>query len=104
MKKLFIVVATGLALAACNDTSTNDNGTGGSIDSNYSAPMPDQSTSPDNTNVHPDSIRTDSTNMSPQGGDGNTSAGKAGSGGSGSGQSTNSKNSGSSKDDTNGSK
>ena len=99
MKKLFLVVATGLAIAACNDTSNNENGTGGSIDSNYSAPAPDQSTTPDNTNVHPDSIRTDSTNMSPQGGDGNTSAGK-----SGSGKSTNSKNSGSSKDDTNGSK
>ena len=103
MKKLFIVVATGLALAACNDTSNSDTGTGGSIDSNYSAPMPDASTSPennpDNTNVHPDSIRTDSSNMNPQGGDGNTSAGKAGSG-----NSTNSINSGSAKDDTNGSK
>lgn len=101
MKKLFIVVATGLTLAACNDTTTNDTGTGGSIDSNYSAPAPDATTSPDNTNVHPDSIRTDSTNMSPQGGDGNTSAGKAGTS---SGSSTNSKNSGSTKDDTNGSK
>ena len=103
MKKLFLVVATGLTLAACNDTSNNENGTGGSIDSNYSAPVPDASTSPDNTNVHPDSIRSDSTNMSPQGGDGNTSAGKSGSGSS-SGKSTNSNNSGSAKDDTNGSK
>lgn|SRR6476469_3814365 len=99
MKKLFLVVATGLALAACNDSSTNDNGTGGSIDSNYSAPAPDESASPDNTNVHPDSIRMDSSNMNPQGGDGNTSAGKAGSG-----SSTSSPNSGSSKDDTKGSK
>ena len=100
MKKLFLVVATGLALAACNDNSTDDTGTGGSIDSNYSAPMPDESTTPDNTNVHPDSIRTDSSNMNPQGGDGNTSAGKAGAG-----SSTSSKNSGAAKDDdTNGSK
>ena|SRR6476620_761277 len=99
MKKLFIVVATGLAFAACNDNSANDTGTGGSIDSNYSAPMPDQTASPDNTNVHPDSVRTDSSNMNPQGGDGNTSAGK-----SGSGSSTSSKNSGAAKDDTNGSK
>jgi hypothetical protein len=98
MKKLFLVVATGLALAACNDSSTDSTGTGGSIDSNYSAPMPDQSTAPDN--VHPDSIRTDSSNMNPQGGDGNTSAGKAGAG-----SSTSSKNSGAAKDDdTNGSK
>ena len=98
MKKLFIVVATGLALAACNDNSTTDTGTGGSIDSNYSAPMPEP-TAPDNTNVHPDSVRTDSSNMNPQGGDGNTSAGKAGSG-----SATSSKNSGAAKDDTNGSK
>ena len=101
MKKLFIVLAAGLVMAACNDNSTNDTGTGGSIDSNYSAP-PDAAS--DNTNVHPDSIRTDSSNMSPQGGDGNPSAGKEGTSSGQSGQSTNSNNSGSAKDDTNGSK
>jgi hypothetical protein len=72
MKKLFLVMATGLILAACGDSSTDDTGTGGSIDSNYGAP--DQTTTPDNTNVHPDSVRLDSSNMSPQGGDGNPSA------------------------------
>jgi hypothetical protein len=96
MKKLFMVAATALALSACNDTST-DTGTGGSIDSNYGAP--DQTTVPDNTNVHPDSVRLDSSNMSPQGGDGNPSAGQPGSG-----SSTNSNNSGSAKDDTHSSK
>ena len=95
MKKLFIVMATGLALAACND-NTNDTGTGGSIDSNYMAPDP--STSPDNTNVHPDSVRIDSTTLAPGGGDGNSS------GETSSGAATNSNNSGSAKDDTNGSK
>jgi hypothetical protein len=89
MKKLFIVFATGLALAACNDTPT-DTGTGGSIDSNYMAP--DES-----SNVHPDSVRIDSNNIAPDAKNGNSS------GESGSGAATNSKNSGAAKDDTNGS-
>ena len=72
MKKLFLVMAAGVVLAACGDHATDETGTGGSIDSNYSAP--DQTTTPDNTNVHPDSVRLDSSNMSPQGGDGNPSA------------------------------
>jgi hypothetical protein len=72
MKKLFIVLATGLVLVACNDTPTQT-GTGGSIDSNYVAPGQPS----DNTNVHPDSVRIDTT-----------------------GASTNSNNSGSAKDDT----
>ena len=95
MKKLFIVLASGLAFAACNDNST-DTAPGGSIDSNYM--VPDQSESPDNTNVHPDSVRIDTDNMRPEDRDGNSS------GESGSGAATNSKNSGSAKDDTNGSK
>lgn len=94
MKKLFIVLATGLATAACNDTSS-DTGTGGSIDSNYMAP--DASTD-ESSNVHPDSVRMDTNNIRPEGREGN-SPGKPDSG-----AATNSNNSGAAKDNTNGTK
>ena len=87
MKKVFLVFALGLGLVACDD-NTSETGTGGSIDSNYTAPEPSAST--DHTNVHPDSsMRKDN----PEG----NSSGQSGS-------ATNSNNTGSAIDDTKGSK
>jgi hypothetical protein len=97
MKKLLLVFVIGIGLVACSDNTQT--GTGGSIDSNVTAPPVDNPT--DNTNVQPDTTLTDSNqtidlNNRKDNRDG-TSSGESGS-------STNSENSGSAKDDNKGSK
>src|SRR5215216_5030216 len=92
MKRLFLIFAVGLGMVACNDNNSNDNGTGGSIDSNYASPNTSGST--DQTTVAPDSSMNDSNNGAIRSATGDTNMRKdnpgssgAGSGaGSGSGQ------------------
>lgn len=102
MKKTFLVFIVGLGLIACGDNS-NTNGTGGTLDSNVTAPTDntiDNSTMPD-TSTMSNGAANDSVNLRGAGtGSGQSGAATDQSGGA----STNSANSGSATDDTRGNK
>lgn len=105
MKRIYLVLAIAGGLVACGDNSSNmEGGTGGSIDSNYSAPatdnttvQPDTSLSDTNRTLGDTTMRKAGDGASGQGAAGGTSSGQAGSG-----SSTNSNNSGSATDDNKG--
>lgn len=94
MKKVFLALSIGIGLVACGDNtgSSTETNPGGSIDSNVTAPVPD------NTTVQPDTTPSDTgtiKNLNDGTNRDGTSSGEAGS-------STSAPNSGSAKDDNKG--